>query len=108
MGSRPTKSLASKHIIPMFLDSYEDKHGVRYLVNWPAIKAAEKVGNYYTKTEAAVAMEYYFRTKSNHDIWDFLENIDRLLRLARSEEESKKRLEKLMKDTKVRMKRFEH
>jgi len=86
---------------------YEDFHdGDAYNVNWPLIKSAEKVGNYYTVEQILKAMDFYFRMKPTHDLWDFISEVDRFLSSAEREKELKENLDKLMEQTKNRMKEF--
>lgn len=112
MPQKPKQpSKATKKVIPMFVSMYETYHpGERYLVNWPLIRAAEKVGTFYSVPDVGRALEYYFRTRSRHDMWEFIQNIDSCLNGSRLEEESRKRIDKLLKRTKKRMEEigFEH
>ncbi len=102
------KNLAEKNIVALFLEYYREYHGEEYHVNWPIIKAAEKVAAFYKVDEVVKAMSYYFKTFDKHDFWQFIENIDKYLKRAIIEDEAASRLERLIKITKERMNQIEH
>jgi hypothetical protein len=107
MGEK--KAPATKKIVPMFLSMYETYHpGQKYLVNWPLLKAAEKVGTFYSQAEVGRAIEYYFRTRSRHDLWEFIENLDKIYMSAKREEAAKGRVEDMIRKTNERMRHIEH
>lgn len=97
------KTSSQKKIVDMFISMYEDVHGEHYRVNWPMIKTAERVAAYYSVSDIAKAMEYFFRTRTNHTLWDFVEGIDTFLARAQKEEEARSRIDKLLKETEKRM-----
>jgi hypothetical protein len=104
--SSKKKTNASKRIVEMFIDQYEYTHGSKYLVNWPMVRAAERVGEHYAVSEVGRALEYYFRTRTKHDLWSFIEKIDECLRASENEDAAKKRVEELLEKTRRKMGEF--
>lgn len=101
------KPLSVKQIIPMFLDRYEECHGSKYNVNWSMIKAAERVAAYYSVSDISTAMDKYFNSKKEHNIWDFIDNINVYLDMARKQKEAEERLKRLLDATKKKMEEIE-
>lgn len=102
------RTTTAKKIIDVFLNEYEEKFGTKYLVNFPMIKTAEKVAQFYTLAQISQAIAYYFDTYSKNDLWDFLNNVDKYVRSAAGDAIAQERLSDLIEKTKRRLNAIEH
>jgi hypothetical protein len=98
---------ASKRIVPLFREYYEGKHDREYHVNWPVIKSSEKVAQYYTIKEVRTALNYYFSSSRDHNLWEFIDGIAAYLESAEAQSENEERLKEKIEKTKARVKSFE-
>ncbi len=91
-------------ILQYYSDQYEQKYGVAPNINAWHVKLAQGIAPFYTAGRIKKIVAFYFQVFSKHDIVFFLNNIDAVIEESQLTEESNKRVEALIKDTKRRMK----
>lgn len=99
------RKATGQRIVQAFFDRYEDKHGKKYLVNYPMIATAEKLASFYSMSEVEKALDYYFKTYEG-DIYDFLSNINKYIRNQNEEQKAILEFNKLTKQTMAQVKKI--
>lgn len=97
---------ATKRIVDLFQHYYEDRYGTVYRVNYPMIKSAEKVAQYYTVNQIDQALNFYFKIYSKHDMWSFINELDVIYQRSEKEQELLDHLEDLKEQTRERLERL--
>lgn len=98
---------ATKKLVPLFQAYYQDFHKEEFFVNYPMVRSAEKVASYYEALQVTKALDYYFSTRNNHDLWEFINDIDKFYTAAIDAVEKEDKLQDLIAKTNGKMRKIE-
>lgn len=95
-------------LITKYVKLYTDKYGTAPVVNryrdkWGFSDMLSDLG----KTDAGKVVEYYFTLRHRHDLIDLFRRYDELHKWRLADEEDKKRVAQLYKDTAKRVKEWQ-